>query len=195
MENQLLLPDSVNAIKQTIEMVAPVQTISVLDTICKIATVLIACVNIYLVIVIFNTNRKRDTSFKEKERKIHLLKTLVLDYGMKNFYQFFDDIDTETKKLKNKDLDDNTKKTINDSLLKYGKILEQKFTDLFWGINQNLRTNIYQKTDNLLDGFTRSIFDEGINLYADDKFNDLIVKRISEYKSEIIRLLFSYSGD
>jgi hypothetical protein len=166
-----------------------------LDVACKIATVVIALVNVGLVVYIFVKNTKRDSSHKEKERKINLLKTLVLDYGMKYFYQFFDEIDLETKKLKNKDLDDNTKRAINDSLLSYGNNLEQKFTDLFGGINQDLRTNIYQKTDNLLDGFTKSIFDEGINLYAEDKFNDLIVKKIIDFKSEIIKILFSYAGE
>jgi len=166
-----------------------------LDIACKIATVVIAAINVGLVIYIFVKNSKRDFTHKEKERKINLLKTLVLDYSMQYFYHFFDEIDTETRKLKNKNLDDSQKKKINDSLLNHGKILEQKFTDLFWGINQDLRTNIYQKTDNLLDGFTKNIFDEGINLYAEDKFNDLIEKRITDCKSEIIKILFSYSGE
>ncbi|MDR2125514.1 MAG: hypothetical protein LBP63_01620 [Prevotellaceae bacterium] len=165
-----------------------------LDVACKIATVIIALVNVSLVIYIFIKNAKRDSSHKERERKINLLKTLVLDYGMKYFYQFFDDIDTETQKLKNKNLNNATKKEINDSLLKYGKTLEQKFTDLFWGINQDLRTNIYQKTDNLLDGLTKSIFDCGINLYDDNKFNNLVSKQITDCKSEIIKILFSYPG-
>ena len=166
-----------------------------LDIACKIATVFIAFVNVSLVIYIFAKNTKRDSSHKEKERKINLLKTLVFDYGMKYFYQFFDDIDTETQKLKDRNIDDSKKRTINDSLLQFGKSLEQRFTDLFWGIDQELRRKIYQETDNLLDSFTKSIFDEGINLYTEDKFNDLITKKITDCKSEAIKILFSYSGD
>jgi hypothetical protein len=167
----------------------------ILDVICKIATVVIACANIYLAYFVFKENRKRDFSHKEKERKINLLKTVVLDYGMEHFYRFFENIEQEADKLKNKTLSDNDKKAINNALLSYGKTLEHKFTDLFFGINQDLRTKIYQTTDNLLDCFTKSIFDEGINLYAEDKFNDLIAKRIIDCKSEIIKTLFSYSGE
>jgi len=166
-----------------------------LDIAYKIATVVIALVNVSVVIYIFVKNSKRDSSHKEKERKINLLKTVVLDYGMEHFYCFFEDIEQEADKLKNKTLSDNDKKAINNALLSYGKILEHKFTDLFWGINQDLRTKIYQTTDNLLDCFTKSIFDEGINLYTEDKFNDLIAKRIIDCKSEIIKILFSYSGE
>jgi hypothetical protein len=165
----------------------------ILNIFYKIATVIIAFANISLVYYIFKENTKRDSSQKEKDRKINLLKTLVLDYGMKYVYQFFDEIDSETKKLKNRDLDVSAKRAINDSLLSYGKTLEQKFTDLFCGINPKLRTDIKDKTDDLLDVFTESIFDEGINLYAEGKFNDLIVTKITDYKSEIIKILFSDS--
>ncbi|MDL2245953.1 hypothetical protein LJC54_10695, partial [Parabacteroides sp. OttesenSCG-928-J18] len=82
MGNQLLLSDSLGVIKQTIEVVAPAQTASMLDVVCTIATVLIALVNIGLVIYIFIKNKETDILHNDKSRKLNLLKTLVLDYGM-----------------------------------------------------------------------------------------------------------------
>lgn len=195
MENQLLLPDSLQIIRQTIEIVAPTQSIPLLDIVCKIATVIIALVNVGLIIFIFVKNSNRDFSQKEKARKISLLKTLVLDYGMFNFYHFFEEIEEETKKLKNKDLEDTDKRIINDILLLLGKDLEQKFIDLFLGIDQRLHEQIKRAADNLLDGFTESIFDENINVYTDHNFNNLITNKIIFSKTQIIRILFNYSGE
>jgi hypothetical protein len=161
---------------------------------CEIATVVIAVVNVILVIYIFRNNNNRDLTLKEKERKLNLLKTLVLDYSMQHFYRFFDEIDIETHKLMKRGLDENAKKSINESLLNSGKKLEQKFIDLFIGIDNLLYEQIKERSDKLLDGYTECIFDEGVNLYAENKFNDLITNKMIECKSQIIKILFSYSG-
>ena len=167
---------------------------SLLDIFCKIATVIIALVNIGLVIYIFAKNSKRDVTDKEKQRKINLLKTLVLDYGMRYFYQFFDDIETESKKLKNKDLEENSKKAISERLQILNYNLEKKFTDLFGGINDNLRKNIITETDKMFDGISGSIDNPGINLYVEVMYNEHIARKITDCKSEIIKILFSYAG-
>jgi hypothetical protein len=195
MGNQILLPDSLNTIRQTIEVVVPTQNISALDVVYKIATVIIALVNVGLVIYIFFKNSKRDVSHKEKSRKLNLLKTLVLDYSMNYFYDFFRNLDEEVKKLQNKNLGNAGKQAVNENLLSYGKTLEQKFTDLFLGIDQELHKNIKQKIDKLLDGFTENIFNENINIYTDDNFNDLIINKIILSKTQIIKILFNYSGE
>lgn len=166
-----------------------------LDIACKIATVVIAAVNIGLVIYIFVKNSKRDSTHKEKERKINLLKTLVLDYGMKYFYQFFDEIETETKRLKNKDLGENDKKAVSTNLQTLNYNFEKRFSDLFGGINDSLRKNIITETDKMFDGFSKSIDNQGINLYVEAMFNDHIAKKTTDCKSEIIKILFCYSGE
>ena len=195
MEHQVLLPDSLGVIRQTIEVVSPAQTTSMLDIICTIATVLIALVNVGLVIYIFVKNNENNTLHKEKSRKIKLLKTLVLDYGMDYFYEFFKNLDKEVIILKNSNLDDPTKQTINANLLSLGETLEHKFTDLFLGIDQRLYESIKQETDILLDGFTESIFNENINIYTEDNFNNLITSKIVKNKTQILKILFSYTGE
>ena len=45
------------------------------------------------------------------------------------------------------------------------------------------------------DDITNSIFDAGINLYVDKKFNDFITNKIIDCKTKIIKILFSYSGE
>ncbi len=151
----------------------------ILDITCKIATTLIAIANVILVIIIFRRNNKRE-----------LLKVLVLDYGIKHFYAFFEDIDKETAKLKNKDITDDEKKDIEKKLQLVGKTTEQKFVDLFLGTDKKLHEDLKHNIDDLLGDLTQSIFDEGVNLYAKDKFDDLITNKIIIKKSKMIKLLY-----
>ena len=58
-----------------------------LDTLCKVATVIIAAVNIVFAFFVFRKNRKRE-----------LTRALVLDYSIKHFYQYFEDIDKELER-------------------------------------------------------------------------------------------------
>lgn len=195
MDNQILLTDSIRTIQQTIEVVYPLQSSSNLDAVCKMATVCIALVNVCLVFYIFLRNINKDKNNNEKNRKINLLKTLILDYNMEHLYHFFEDIKIETNKLKHDNLTDQSKMVINEKLLSMGNELRQKFIDPFLAVDQGLYENILHSTDLLLDGFTVSIFDGGINLSHTPKFEELITNKITATKTYIIKALFSYSGE
>lgn len=197
MDNIFSLADSIHAIKQTIEVTAPLQAqnISILDAVYKIATVCIAFINVLLVFYIFRRNTNKDTKNIEKNRKLSLLKILILDYNMQHLYQFFEDLKIESKKLIVNNLDDAAKKEINEKMLSYGNELRQKFIDPFLAIDSNLYNNILHSVDELQDSMTNTIFDEGINLSHAPKFNELITSEITKTKTQIIKLLFEYSGE
>lgn len=197
MDNILSLADSIHAIKQTIEVTAPLQAqnISILDAVYKIATVCIAFINVLLVFYIFRRNTNKDTKNIEKNRKLSLLKILILDYNMQHLYQFFEYLKIESKKLTVNNLDDVAKKEINEKMLSYGNELRQKFIDPFLAIDSNLYNNILHSVDELQDSMTNTIFDEGINLSHAPKFNELITSEITKTKTQIIKLLFEYSGE
>lgn len=195
MDNIFALTDSIHVIKQTIEVSSPLQNISILDTIYKIATVCIAFINVCLVIYIFVRNNNKDNKNSEKNRKMSLLKTLILDYNMKYLYLFFEDLRKETNKLTVANLSNDAKREINEKLLLYGNELRQKFIDSFLAIDSKLYDNILHSIDILLDNMTNSIFDEGINLSHAPKFEELIINKITNTKTHIIKLLFEYSGE
>ncbi|MBS5413639.1 MAG: hypothetical protein KHY35_23530 [Bacteroides thetaiotaomicron] len=195
MDNIFALTDSVHVIKQTIEVSSPLQNTSILDTIYKIATVCIAFINVCLVIYIFVRNNNKDNKNSEKNRKMSLLKTLILDYNMKYLYLFFEDLRKETNKLTVTNLSDDAKREINEKLLLYGNELRQKFIDPFLAIDSKLYDNILHSIDILLDNMTNNIFDEGINLSHAPKFEELIINEITNTKTHIIKLLFEYSGE
>ena len=196
MSNQILLSDSIDIAKQIIYF-SPLPTpASTLEQVCMIATIIIAILNVGIVVYIFLKNYNKDNDNNESNRKISLLKTLVLDYNMMFFYQFFDEISIETDKLKRPNVSLETKNNINKNLNDViATKLRQRFTDTLLAINRSLYIDVLAETDLLIDSFTESIFDDGVNLSHVPKFEELISKKISESKTKIIKILFDYKGD
>lgn len=194
MGNQLLVTDSINAIQQTIEVNTPLQEKSIIDIFCSVSTVVIAIVNVFLLIYFFIQTRRKDDNNNEKNRKISLLKTLVLDYNMKYLYQFFDEIQQKVENLKNGKMTDKQKMETNAQLIDFAKVLRQKFIVTLIAIDKKLYDEILRESDILLDSITKSIFDEGIVLSYEPKFEELITNKVTEAKTKMIKILFNYSG-
>lgn len=194
MENIIALKDTVATLHQVLELKTPGSQESIFQLFYYGAMVTIALANIILVIYIFTKNNKKDESKDERNRKINLLKTLILDYKMEIFYSFFHQIKEESKMLLTKELSDEEKTQINGKINDLGIEFRQDFTDIFIAIDVVLYQRILSKSDKLIDNLTENIFDEGVNLSHQPKFNELIIKPINESKTDIIKILFSYSG-
>lgn len=194
MGNTIILNDTINAISNAKGCIEIIHEKSLLDTFYSIANIVIALANVVLIYFIFRLNKKKNDNDKEKERKLSLLKTLVLDYNMQKFYAFFQDINTTAYSLKENGLTNTRKKEINEKIKDYSSILRHEFIDVFLAIDNSLYDKILIKTDELIDSLTNAIFDDGINLSHPPKYDELISKKISESKTEIIRILFSYTG-
>lgn len=166
-----------------------------LDNICKIATVFIAVANILWIVYVFFQNKKSTDDRDERSRKIGLLKTLVLDNSMPHLYKFFSDVKAEVEKLKEKNLANATKRNINDVIIELEQKFENDFLDVLLAINDNLYESMKNQADSMVDQFTNAIFDPGINLYVEDKFNDKIASKLVETKRMMIKTLFSYKGE
>lgn len=135
-------------------------------------------------------DRKEDNN-KEADRKINLLKTLVLDYNLKYVYSFFDDLKTNLSTLKDPGAD---KKIVEKNIQVLFKDLNEKFIYFLSAVDNNLYTKILNKSDNFRDKLVVNIFDEGINIHVDRQYNNLIDKPYKEFKKNIIQDLFSYTG-
>jgi len=66
---------------------------------------------------------------------------------------------------------------------------------MFIAIDEGLYNKILLKVDDLIDSLTNTIFDEGINLSHQPKYEELISKKIKESKTDILKILFSYTGE
>ena len=187
--------DSVDYLVNNYNILPVVSEKSILDSIYSISTLVIALVNVFLIIFIFLRNNKKDASIVEKNRKINLLKTLILDCNMNKYYSFYMKICRTAKKLKREGLNLSEKELINEQIADYAVELREGFTDLFIAIDKKLYDDILKRTDELIDCLTDKIFDEGINLSHGPKFDEEISTEIRNSKTDILELLFSYSGE
>ncbi len=162
-----------------------------LDIFYKVATVAIALFNAWYAISIFKLKDKKEDENKEADRKIGLLKTLILDYNLKYVYNFFDYLEGILSVLKNKDTD---KKNIEQIIQRLFKDLNEKFIYFLSAIDKNLYQKILDRSDNFRDKLVANIGDEGVNIYVETKYNELIDKPYKDFKKNIIQDLFSYTG-
>lgn len=195
MQDTLIIKDTIDAICCTLGCKGVLPEKSLLDNICSVASIIVAIANVVLIIFIFRHNNKKDDSDKEKSRRQHLLKTLVLDYNMSKFYSFYQEIHKETNALLANNLSNEDKSRINENIKEKAVELRQNFIDMFLAIDDNLYQMLLSKIDELIDSLTNTIFDEGINLAFKPKYDEEVSKRIRESKTAIIGVLFSYTGE
>ena len=108
---------------------------------------------------------------------------------MKYFYVFFDDIENRVRDLKKQTITEDEKKKVISDLLSYDLVFQQKFIDLFFSVKRDIYDDLQKRSDELIDDLTKAIADPGINLYVDAKFDEKISNKISEKKSDLIKLL------
>lgn len=155
MQDTLIIKDTIDAIWCTLGYKGIIPEKSLLDNICSVSSIIIAIANVALIIFIFRYNNQKDDSDKERNRKQHLLKTLVLDYNMSKFYSFYQEIYKETSALLVNNLSNQDKKRINENLKEKAMELRQNFIDMFLAIDENLYQMILLKIDELIDSLTK----------------------------------------
>lgn len=165
--------------------------LKLVDILYKFATVLIALFNVFFAVYIYRTKDKKEDDNKEADRKIGLLKTLILDYNLKYVYIFFDDLEPHLSVLKNRGTD---KKIVEQNIQRLFKDLNEKFIYFLSAVDKKLYQKILDKSDNFRDILVANIGDEGVNIYVERQYNELIDKPYKDFKKTIIQDLFSYTG-
>ncbi|EDS16997.1 hypothetical protein [Bacteroides stercoris] len=162
-----------------------------LDIVYKIAMILIALFNIWFAITIHKLKNKKEDNFKEADRKIALLKTLILDYNLKFVYDFFDSLELHLNELKTKEAN---KRNIESDIQADFKKLNEKFINLLSAVDNGLYGKILQIGDDCRDKLVTNIGDAGVNLYVESQYVKLIKKPYEEAKKEMLKVLFNYKG-
>ncbi len=173
----------------------PKSTIDYLDIAFKLATVCIALFNVYFASKVFRIKNQKDDSEKERDRKLQLLKTLVLDHNLKHYYSGFSEIETKLNELKTPNLSDENKGEIDSAVADLFIKLRRRFYDSLLAIDNVLYETIVNYSDELQGHLTDTIFDAGINLSHKPKFEELINEKIINTKTEIIKKLYNYRGN
>ena len=164
---------------------------SIIDYGYKISTVIIAIVNLCLLV---NRNRKTDEDAKalaERNRKLSLLKTLILDHNLHYYYDIFEEIENVLSGLKNQGCD----KTQIEKELQYNfRMIFEKFLNFLSIIDAGLFDSVKKECDECRDELVTNIVDEGINLYVEAQFNSKIKDRVQHTKEAILASIFNYKG-
>src|SRR5690606_22103357 len=165
---------------------------NILDIAFKAATVCIAAFNVFFAVKIFRLKYRKDEAEKESDRKIQLLKTLVLDHNLKNYHSIFDNIEMQLAFLQQINLTDDDKQGIETQIADLFIQLRSKFYDSLLAIDDNLYESIKIEADTLQTHFTETIFDSEVNLSHMPKYDELISQKLTTTKTEIIKRLFNY---
>ena len=172
-----------------------IPTESLLDTVSKISSIVIAAFSFFFTIYIFWYQNKKSNENNADSRKRDSLKTIILEHNLTWLFSFFDSIQTELNVLNIKKLTDSEKEALNNKLQDELKNIRLKFIDLLLAVDKHLYESIKNSFDDLIDNLTESMFDEGINLTHKPKFEEKITSSISKYKTDIIKALYDYSKD
>ncbi|MDR3823052.1 MULTISPECIES: hypothetical protein [unclassified Bacteroides] len=190
--------DSLTMIKDTVMTVVPQQMpqepyslMGILDVVYKIAMILIAAFNAWFAYTIHKLKNKKEDDFKEADRKIALLKTLILDYNLKFVYEFFDNLEAHLSGLNERKAD---KRAIESHIQADFKRLNEKFVNLLSAVDRKLYDKILDISDSCRDKLVTNIGNEGVNLYVEAQYKNLIKKPYDDIKRTILSELFGYKG-
>lgn len=163
----------------------------IIDYAYKVSMVIIAGINIYLVVYYHAKGDLKDKKTKDKDRKVLMLKTLILDHNLDKFYTSCDKIETSLSKLHNQNCD---KRALEKELQEGFYQLFNKFINFLSAIDDNLYNSLKESCDKCRDTLVKNIGDEGVNLNVNKKYEELIQSVLDKNKTEMLAILFKYDG-
>lgn len=174
----------------------------VVDIAYKLAMVAIAAFNIFYVIKLNKAQSQDKEAQRKSERRMDLLKTIVLIPNLRKMYKFLDKLWTELEKLK---LEGESEKT-TDKENAVKQEIEPKIQELFATFRSDfiivlnatapsLGKRVEQISDTMRDTILSNMADEGVNLWVLNYFNDKIKTVYEKGKMDMVNVLFNYSGE
>lgn len=171
-----------------------IQSCSWVDTVLAIAMALIAIVDILVTFRLFKISQKDSSESEYKMRKFELMQILILNSNINKFYKFFDDVSEQCARLK-LNTDKSTKKSVNQNIISLLKMFRLEFITLVKIIDSNLYDQLIKNADELVDGITEAIFDPGININHEPKYDQVVNQRISKCRIECLTILLSIAKE
>lgn len=164
----------------------------ILDYAYKIAMVVIAIFNALFAIYIYNSNSKKSRKTKDADRKIALLKSLILDYNLKFLYDSFADLEKDLSSLKEKECN---KSDVEKKIQADFRNLNEQFVNFLEAIDGVLYHSMLEACDQCRDEIIGSIGNEGVNLWVENQYKELIKKPLDSTKKKMLSQLFNYRGE
>ncbi len=158
----------------------------------KWCTIIIAASTLSFSFYIYWYQLKKD----EKNLKLDWYKLIIIESKFDEFFTFFENIDSSLSRLKtNKSSSAGDKSKINAEILEHLSNLRLEFVSLLLAVDKMLYDCVLHQFDKLVDGITNSLADENINLNDEIVFEEEITKRISRYKTLILKMFVEFKGE
>ena len=182
----------------------PVSTFTfsgVVDIAYKLSMVAIAAFNIVYVIMLNKSQNQDKEAQRKSERRMDLLKTIVLIPNLKKMYKFLDKLWTELEKLKleneadkNADKENAVKQEIEPKIQTLFASFRSDFIIVLNATAPALGDKVEKISDTMRDNILSNMADEGVNLWVLNYFNDKIKSVYEKGKMEMVNALFNYDG-
>ena len=173
----------------------------IIDVAYKISMVAIAVFNIFYVIKLNRLQSQDKEAQRKAERRIDLLKTIVLIPNLRKMYSFLDKLWQQLERLKlegendkNTDKENAVKQNIEPEIQKLFASLRSDFIIALNATAPSLGKKVERVSDNMRDKLLENMSDPGINLWVTNYFNDRIKTVYENGKKEMVNVLFNYEG-
>lgn len=163
------------------------------DWILTGAMALIALFDIFLTVHIFRQNKKDTSEIENKHQKFELMQLLILNSKLELLYSFYDSVMEECKKLQ-LDGSQATKEAVNAFIKVQLKVYRRDFISLFNVVDVNVYDLLLKEADGLIDGITEAIFDQGVKLTYEPKFDEMISQPLSKSRIRMLSILYSLAA-
>lgn len=172
----------------------PPSKVSALDTIYKLAMIVIGACNLIFTFFLFYHNKKTAKQKTDAEHKKAILYDLVLNYKMDTFYSTFASLVNVSQILieKNNVNIEDKKITLDDKYQDIFSSFRLNFAEVLGAIDNDLYRNVMIHADNLQGVLSNNLFDEGVNLDKKNKYEELIVTPILNAQKDMLAVINSY---
>ena len=174
----------------------------VVDIAYKLAMVAIAAFNIVYVIMLNKSQNQDKAAQRKSERRMDLLKTIVLIPNLKKMYRFLDKLWAELEKLKleneadkNADKENAVKQEIEPTIQALFASFRSDFIIVLNATAPVLGEKVEHISDTMRDTILSNMADPGINLWITKYFNDKIKTIYEKGKMDLVNALFNYNGE
>lgn len=165
-----------------------------LDVAYKCAIVVIAFSNFLVAVFVFRFKNSKEDKERVEKHNVDLYKEIVLKPNAPAFFTFVKSLMSVCEDLLSNGQTIDQKKSIQEKIDLLFVDVRTDFIDLFSAFDEKLKDRVQNLFDEMQTHLTESIFDEGINLGHRPKYEEKIKDPISYFKTDIIKILISYTG-
>ncbi len=152
-------------------------------------TIIIALLGLALSIYVFYQQRADSKAQSDSARRLDLMKTLILDQNIPDFYNIFQRLRNSTDRLLTPGCDRRTVEANIQSLLRE---LHDQILSLFLVIDSGLYSDLVDESDICRDNLVDILGNANIDLSVEEQYAQYVLSHLNRAKREMLRRIYNY---